>query len=78
LHDRAINEVVTDIITEELTTIHRYIRNAQNALISNLEISKNWKDIIKRQDSTLEIKNEIIQEKNAEIARLQKRWWKIF
>lgn len=78
LHERAIAEVVTNIITEELITIHRHIATAQNALISNLEFSRNWRDTIKRQDYLLERKNEIIQEKNAEIARLKKRWWKIF
>lgn len=77
LHERAIAEVVTNIITEELLIIHRHISNAQNALIYNLEFSRNWQETIKRQDYLLDRKNEIIQEKNAEIARLKKRWWKI-
>jgi len=78
LHEMVVTEVVTEVIAEELIIIHRHIGNAQNALISNLEFSRNCKDTIKRQDYLLERKNEIIQEKNAEIARLKKRWWKIF
>lgn len=76
LHERAIREVLEEILTEELIIIHRHIANVQNALISNLELSRNWKDTIKRQDYLLERKNEIIQEKNAEIARLKQPWWK--
>ena len=78
LHEKVIAEIVASIITEELVVIHKYIHTAQNALLSNLELNKNWQETIKIQDYLLERKNEIIKEKNSEIARLQKKyWWKL-
>jgi hypothetical protein len=79
LHESAIAEMVTNTIMTELIIIHRHIAVAQKALIDNIEFSTNWQNTIKRQDYLLERKNEIIQEKNTEIARLQKKyWWKLF
>lgn len=79
LHERAIKEVLEEILTEELIIIHRHIGKAQESLLLQCEMLKNKTSIIKSQDSVIEYKDEIIQRKNAEIARLQKKyWWKIF
>jgi len=82
LHERAINEVVnekvTEVITEELVPIHKYIKTAQNCLLYWAEQEIALRQEIYKKRSLLELKNEIIKEKNAEIARLQKKyWWKL-
>jgi len=84
LHERAIEEVVTEIISKQSLEIIETINEAKNksGLILNYankvyEISEQAIDKLEVRNKRLELKNRIIQEKNAEIARLKKRWWKL-
>lgn len=88
LHERAIKEIVTEIFFEKAKDIEEYLEHitdstggiiqANKRLIeiaeSSHERNRKWDKVY---DQNITLKNEIIQRKNAEIARLKKRWWKI-
>lgn len=87
LHEKAIREVVTETIhlkVFEIYTIVNRIQNTHRSIINNNHrchevaekvISIN-NDLGNIYAEMVTLKNRIIQEKNAEIARLKQPWWK--
>jgi hypothetical protein len=89
LHEMAIQEVVTELFFEKAKDIEEYLQHMKKwtdgiiqtnkKLIeiaeSGNERNRKWSGLY---DEMVTLKNGIIQRKNAEIARLKKRWWKIF
>lgn len=72
LHERAIKEVVGITINKQVDLVYDRIIEARSSLLG-------LRRIIDRHHLEMRKLADKLQEKNAEIARLQKKyWWKIF
>lgn len=88
LHERVIREIVTETIHLKVFEVQVMVNRIENTHRSIIKTNERYYDAAgkailvnnqweKAYEDTVTLKNRIIQEKNAEIARLKKRWWKI-